>query len=143
MDAEMNALPMADAVPRGMDKEKVASLARRKFAGALANDTKWNELIAFVRGLNGWRPSYRSKWVNGYVTGWDVEWFYHLPFPFVGVEWFEIGLHEQASPGHEVTDHSALVLGKLAEIGFEFEARDDVARIWGYAPKSYEDFPPG
>ncbi|WGS41937.1 hypothetical protein LFL97_19825 [Burkholderia sp. JSH-S8] len=139
----MNTLPMADAVPRGMDKEKVASLARRKFAGALANDTKWNELIAFVRGLNGWRPSYRSKWVNGHVTGWDVEWFYHLPFPFVGVEWFDIGLHEQASPGHEVTDHSALVLGKLAEIGFEFEARDDVARIWGYAPKSYEDFPPG
>ncbi len=144
-DASMNAsvLPMAGAVPRGTDKEKIVSLARRKFAGALANDTKWNELITFVRGLNGWRPSYRSRSVSGHVTGWDVEWFYHLPFPFVGVEWLDIGLHEQASPRHQVVDHSVLLLGKLAEIGFEFEARGDVARIWGYAPKSCEDFPPG
>ncbi|WP_321808574.1 DUF6678 family protein [Burkholderia sp. BCC1993] len=132
---------MADAVPRGMDKEKVAALARRKFTGSLANDTKWNELITFVRDLSGWRPSYRSKWVNGHVTDWDVEWFYHLPFPFVGVEWFDIGLNAQASATHQAADQSARVLGKLAEIGFEFEARCEVVRIWGYGPKSYEDFP--
>lgn len=134
-------LPMADAVRRGIDKAKILSEARKNFAGALANDTKWNELISFMRGLDGWRPSYRSKYVNGHVSGWDVEWFYHLPFPFVGVEWFDIGLHERASVRHEVIDHSALILSKLAEIGFEFEARSDVARVWGYAPKSYEDFP--
>ncbi|RQR60522.1 hypothetical protein DIE19_16025 [Burkholderia sp. Bp9126] len=33
--------------------------------------------------------------------------------------WFDIGLHEQASPRHDVIDHSTLVLGKFAEIGFE------------------------
>ncbi|MDN7587507.1 DUF6678 family protein [Burkholderia seminalis] len=135
-------LPMADALPRGIEKEKVLSQVRNKFSGALANDTKWNELISFMRGLDGWRPSYRSKWVNGFVSEWDVEWFYHLPFPFVGVEWIDIGLHERASVSLETIDHSGLILGKLAEIGFEFEARGDVARVWGYAPKSYEDFPP-
>ncbi|MBJ9963715.1 hypothetical protein LGM43_07175 [Burkholderia seminalis] len=135
-------LPMADALPRGIEKEKVLSRVRNKFSGALANDTKWNELISFMRGLDGWRPSYRSKWVNGFVSEWDVEWFYHLPFPFVGVEWIDIGLHERASVSLETIDHSGLILGKLAEIGFEFEARGDVARVWGYAPKSYEDFPP-
>ncbi|ABI90972.1 hypothetical protein CRM91_13920 [Burkholderia ambifaria] len=135
-------LPMADAVPRGINKAKILSQVRNKFAGALSNDTKWNELISFMRGLDGWRPSYRSKWVNGHVSRWDVEWFYHLPFPFVGVEWIDIGLHEPASVRHEPIDHSALVLSKLAEIGFEFEARGGVARVWGYAPKSYEDFPP-
>lgn len=135
-------LPMADALPRGIEKEKVLSQVRNKFSGALANDTKWNELISFMRGLDGWRPSYRSKWVNGFVSEWDVEWLYHLPFPFVGVEWIDIGLHERASVSLETIDHSGLILGKLAEIGFEFEARGDVARVWGYAPKSYEDFPP-
>ncbi|WP_175903707.1 DUF6678 family protein [Burkholderia seminalis] len=135
-------LPMADALPRGIEKEKVLSQVRNKFSGALANDTKWNDLISFMRGLDGWRPSYRSKWVNGFVSEWDVEWFYHLPFPFVGVEWIDIGLHERASVSLETIDHSGLILGKLAEIGFEFEARGDVARVWGYAPKSYEDFPP-
>ncbi|WP_322052076.1 DUF6678 family protein [Paraburkholderia bannensis] len=134
--------PMADAVPRGVNKTKILSEARKKFTGALANDTKWNELISFMRSLREWRPSYRSKWVNGHVSEWDVEWFYHLPFPFVGVEWIDLGLHERASLRHEVVDHSALILSKLAEIGLEFEARGDVARIWGYAPKSYEDFPP-
>lgn len=138
----LSELPMADAVPRGMNKAKIVSQARKKFAGALANDTKWNELISFVRGLSEWQPSYRFKWVNGHISRWDVEWFYHLPFPFAGVEWIDMGLHERASIGHETVDHSTLILSKLAEIGFEFEARGDVARVWGYAPKSYEDFPP-
>ncbi|MBR8157684.1 hypothetical protein KDX20_24945 [Burkholderia cenocepacia] len=116
-------LPMADAVPHGINKAKILSQVRNRFAGALANDTKWNELISFMRALEKWRPSYRSKWVNGHVSRWDVEWFYHLPFPFVGVEWMDIGLHQSASVTHEAVDHSALVLSKLAEIGFEFEAR--------------------
>ena len=34
------------------------------------------------------------------------------------------------------------IVGKLEEIGFDFEVRGDVLRIWGYHPKSYEDFPP-
>lgn len=86
----MNDLPMADSVPHGIDGEKVASLARRKFEGALANNAKQNELISFMRELDGWRAS-----------------------------------------------------GKLAEIGFEFESSGGVVRIWGCAPRSNEDFPPG
>ena len=142
----MPSLPLADAVPLGQDKKLIASQARAKFSGALANDTKWNELIEYMRGLEGWRPSYRSKWVNGHISGWDVEWFYHLPFPFVGVEWFDIGMHQQTRAGillpPQIIDHSTRILNKLKDIGFELEARGDVVRIWGYSPKSLEDFPP-
>jgi hypothetical protein len=137
---------MADSVPLGEDKEKIAAQARKKFSGSLANDTKWNELIQYIRSLDGWRPSYRSKWVNGHVSGWDTEWYYHLPFPFVGVEWFDIGLLRSSNTGRflasQVIDHSEKILGKLTEIGFDFEVKDDVVRIWAYHPKSYEDFPP-
>ncbi|WP_157314669.1 DUF6678 family protein [Chitinibacter sp. GC72] len=140
----MSSLPLADSVPAGEDKDKIAAQARQKFLGALANNTKWNELISHMRSLDGWRPSYRSKWVNGFVSGWDIEWFYHLPLPFVGVEWLDIGLHEHVYRGRllhpAIVDHSPEILTKLKEIGFEFEARGDVVRIWGYHPKSYEDF---
>ncbi len=142
----MKTLPLADAVPVGADKDAISSQTRRKFSGALANDTMWNELLQYVRGLEGWRPSYRSKWVNGHVSGWDTEWCYHLPFPFVGVEWFDIGLHEHVRSGQlnsSITiDHSQAFVSVLEKIGFDFEIKDDVARIWGYFPKSYDDFPP-
>lgn len=142
----MQTLPLADSVPVGEDAKKIASQARRKFSGALANDTKWNELIHYMRALEDWRPSYRSKWVNGHISGWDVEWFYHLPFPFVGVEWFDIGMYQEVRLGRliapKIIDHSPTILGKLKDIGFDFESKGDVVRIWGYFPKSYEDFPP-
>ena len=47
----MNSLPLADAVLVGEDKEKIASQARRRFSGSLANDTKWNELISMYAVL--------------------------------------------------------------------------------------------
>jgi hypothetical protein len=131
----------------GRDRERIVRQARAKFSGALANDTKWDELIEYFRGMSrsGWTPSWRSKWVNGHISDWDAEWFYHLPFPFVGVEWFDLDVRERQQtaalpPG--VIDHSDEIRGVLSRIGFEFEACDGVARIWGYSPKSYEDFPP-
>lgn len=138
----MNAYPMANAVPINLDKEKVVAMARRHFSGALANDTKWNELITLVRSFDDWKPSYRSKWVDGWISRWDTEWFYHLPFPFVGVEWFDIALPQQAEQHLQAIDYSALILSGLAQIGLEFEVQEGVVRIWGYAPKSYDDFPP-
>lgn len=141
----MNNLPMADARSAGTIEKIRALQASRKLAGA-ANNTKWNELITFMRGLEGWCPSYRSKWIGGFISEWDVEWFYHLPFPFAGVEWFDIGLHSSEHQGMlipaKVIDHSPLILPVLEKIRFDFEVRGDVVRIWGYHPRSYEDFPP-
>ena len=123
-----------------------ATVAARNLASA-ANNTKWNELITHFRQRSGWQPSYRSKSITGYISEWDVEWFYHLPFPFAYVEWFDIGLWEVA-PSLGVLlpttyiDHTEEISKAVARIGFEFEVQADVLRIWGYLPKSYEDFPP-
>lgn len=143
----MNDLPMADAQSDDRVRRQVrAAVSARNLASA-SNDTRWNELISHFRGLQGWRPSYRSKSVNGFVSGWDVEWFYHLPFPFEAVEWFDIGLFEEGPfvgmllPRVPI-DHSSEILHVLEQIGFDFEQRGDVVRIWGYLPRSYEDFPP-
>jgi hypothetical protein len=137
--------PSACACPAHV-KDKAKSLAiSRNLVGA-ANDTKWDELLEFFREMDGWAPCYRSKTVGGVISGWDTEWFCHLPFPFMRVEWFDIALEEVIWRGallpREVIDHSGLILTKLKEIGFEFEAREGTVRIWGYLPKCYEDFPP-
>lgn len=141
----MISLPMADANPRNIADDFREKAALRGLVGA-ANFTKWNELISFVRGMSGWRPSYRSKSVTGHVSDWDVEWFYHLPFPFTCVQWFDIGLHERTQMGRlmppKITDHSDEIISMIQRIGFEYEAQKDIVRIWGYLPRCHEDFPP-
>ncbi|KPA89320.1 hypothetical protein PF66_04171 [Pseudomonas asplenii] len=143
----MNEFPRAGTGhDEAMRKKIRAAVATRNLASA-ANNTKWDELIEYFRERDGWSPSYRSKYVTGYISGWDVEWFCHLPFPFAGVEWFDIGLWEMApSQGRllpqTIIDHTDEITTVVARIGFEFEVRNDVLRIWGYLPKSYEDFPP-
>ncbi len=124
---------MADATPKGFDLEKIIKIIFSRNLGGLANNTKWNELITAVRAHDEWKPSYRTKSVAGHISDWDVEWFYHLPFPFLCVEWFDISL--QSPSGIRVE----WILNLVKEIGFEFEVKNDILRIWGYAPKSYEE----
>ena len=133
LGTDMNKLPMADAVPYhdNVDKDKKAIL--HKNLTGLANNTKWNELISAVRLLQK-KPSYRCKYVvNDHISTWDTEWFYHLPFPFLAVEWFDLSLDAND------VDASCLV-SLVSEIGFEFEVKSNILRIWGYAPKSYDEF---
>jgi hypothetical protein len=141
----MSELPTAGSVPLNVKDDFRAQAAARGLVGAASN-TKWDELIAFIRDLEGWRPSYRSKAITGYISGWDVEWSYHLPTPFSCVQWLDIGL-KGLSPldgvgKRKIVDHSTLIILKIAEIGFEYEVRGDIVRIWGYLPKCHEDFPP-
>ena len=130
----MNNLPMANAIPAGTDVDKIKRIVVTKQLGGLANNTKWNELISFIRDKEKWKPSYRTKSITGYVSDWDTEWYYHLPFPFISVEWFDISL---SSNTNESTDW---IIHLVEKIGFEFEVKEDILRIWGYAPKSYDYF---
>ena len=130
----MNDLPMADAEPKGFDSQKAMKVIYSRNLGGLANNTKWNELISAVRENIEWKPSYRTKSVNGYISGWDCEWFYHLPFPFFCVEWFDLNLESPPNINAE------WVLNLVERIGFEFEIKEGILRIWGYNPKSYDEF---
>ena len=125
--------------------QRHAAKAREKFSVSLANNTKWIELVASVRALDGWQPSYRWKSVMGDVGGWEREWYYHLPCDFVGIEWFDLGVYEYHYPHRQLrrtVDRTPEIVAMLDEIGFTYEVRGEVARIWGYAPMSCEDFPP-
>jgi len=147
IESEMDELPHAGIAHDDATRKRIdAAVSARNLARA-SNNTRWDELISYFRNQTGWRPSYRSKSITGTISGWDVEWFYHLPFPFASVEWFDIGLYE-AVPAEgrllkpRVIDHTEEISKVVHAIGFEFEMRGDVLRIWGYLPRSYEDFPP-
>lgn len=143
----MDELPHAGIAHDDATRKRIdAAVSGRNLARA-SNNTRWDELISYFRNQTGWRPSYRSKSVTGNISGWDAEWFYHLPFPFASVEWFDIGLYEGVpAEGRllksRVIDHTEEISNVVHAIGFEFEVRADVLRIWGYLPRSYEDFPP-
>jgi hypothetical protein len=142
----MNELPHAGS---GLDDAMRRKINNAVAAGNLAsasNPTRRNELIEHFRQRQGWRPSYRHKSVTGYFSNWDVEWFYHLPFPFASVRWFDIGLTETGPsqgrlPAGNTIDHSDEISAVVARIGFEFEVRADVLRIWGYLPKILRGLP--
>ena len=111
-----------------------------------SNNTKWSEFIKLMQN-DDWGASYRSCWItNKFISHWDVEWFAHLPYPFVGVLWLDISTleHQIEKPwGHKkIIDHSARFKDLLLKIGLEFEQREDIIRIWGYLPKDETDFPP-
>ena len=137
----MKNFPMADT-GTNEEKYKILNIIEFKQLCGMANNTKWNELINTIRQWQEWQPSYRYKTVANYISDWDVEWYYHLPFPFIGVEWFDIGLYEKVHVGRlvkdKIIDHTKEIIDLLILYKFEYEVHVDIVRIWGYSPKTYE-----
>lgn len=125
------------------EKEKIRdTIARLGLTGA-ANDLKWGRLIDAMRTRDGWTPSYRFNCVDSnYISGWDVEWWYHLPFPMLSVRWFDIGCWQEISKGlllePERIDHSGWILSVLNDAGFCYDVVGEIVRVHGYLPKSFE-----
>jgi hypothetical protein len=125
--------------------QKVQRVIAERGLGSLANDTKWDEFLSAMRAHGPWRPSYRWKSLLGPPSRWDVEWFYHLPFPFVVVEWFDIVYLQETReprlpPRIHVTDHSPRIEDLLKSIGLDYEKGRATIRIFGYSPKSLDLF---
>lgn len=111
----------------------------------LANDTKWDEFISAMQTREDWRPSYRYKCIDGSPSLWDVEWFYHLPFPLRSVEWLDVAFLQETReirlpPRMHVTDHSPWLEELVNRIGFDYLKGSTMIRIFGYSPKSLELF---
>ena len=119
-------------------------IAERGLCG-LANDTKWDEFISAMRAREGRRPSYRCKCIDGPPSSWDAEWFYHLPFPLISVEWLDVFFLQKTRehrlpPRVHVTDHSPWLEELLRRVGLEYQKGSTMIRIFGYSPKSLDLF---
>ncbi len=98
-----------------------------------------------MRERQGWRPRVRFKHIDGAVSRWDSEWFYHLPFPFLAIEWLELTflqeiLEQRLPPRNNFIDHSTWIEDLLKRIGLEHRKRDKVIRIFGYSPINLDGF---
>lgn len=128
----MKSLPSAKTVPSSLDEEKLNKKLSESNLTGLSNNIKWDKLISYMRDKKDWKPSYRSKLIEGYISDWDVEWSYHLPFPFKGVLWFDI------SCTSETEDHSKEFIDLVERINFDYIHENQIVRIFGYSPKDYE-----
>lgn len=127
-------LPNAQSSRWPNERDKLLRVIEKRGLCGLANDTKWNELIGAMRRRTDWRPSYRYKCIDGPPSTWDVEWFYHLPFPMLSVEWLDI------SPVSAVVDHSAWIEELIKEVGLDYHKGATTFRIFGYSPRNMELF---
>jgi hypothetical protein len=138
-------LPNAKSARTTAERGKIRRVIAERGLAGLANDTKWDELIAAVRAHEGWRPSYRYKCVDGPPSGWDVEWFYHLPFPLISVEWLDIAFIGESRPGGRsarpvLIDHSGWIEAALREAGLDYRKGKTMFRVYGYSPRSDDLF---
>ncbi len=139
---------MSDTSPPpnvGSDEEKDRIrrvISERGLSGA-ANDVKWGQLLDAMRQRDGWRPSYRYKCIDGPPSTWDAEWWYHLPFPMMSVEWFDICYFQEVRHGQlidlEKIDHSDWITKILRDARFCYDVVGDIVRIHGYLPKSFDE----
>lgn len=138
-------VPGAKSARSPDEREKLRRIAVQRRLCGLANDTKWDELIEAVRARTDWRPSYRCKCIDGPPSGWDVEWFYHLPFPMLSVEWLDVYIIQEV-PLHrlparmDVIDHSVWIEELLERIGLDHCKGTKMIRVYGYSPRGTELF---
>ena len=142
-----NAEPVYPSKPFVSEIPKLRKLIAAQGLTGLANDTKWNELIEFMRKVprEDWCAGYRYRcFDSGYVSEWDCEWWHHLPFPFISVMWLDLSFIEEIHRGKlissELIDHSPDLERLLLRIGFDFEKGADTIRIFGYAPRDRDGF---
>ena len=89
---------------------------------SLMNDTKWRELCFTFAALER-KPAWRTRdLLNGHVSDWDSDCFYHLGPDYCCIEWLEIDPRQCASEG---------VRGILQEVGATFE-ESIYFRVLGY-----------
>ena len=144
-----NAEPVYSTRPFVSEIPKLRRLIADQGLTGLANDTKWNELIDFMRKVprENWCAGYRYRCIDSdFVSEWDCEWWHHLPFPFISVMWLDLSFEEEIRRGQlispQVIDHSSDLEDLLTTIGFDFEKGADTIRIFGYAPRDRDGFAP-
>jgi len=142
--ADMSKLPTAKSVTEPGERERLRRVIAARGLCGLANNTKWDEFISAIRERSGWRPRFRCKFVDGPVSRWDNEWFYHLPFPLMSVEWLDISFvqttHRVQLAAPLLTDHSPWIEELIQRVGLDYQKGDSMIRIFGYSPKSLEAF---
>jgi hypothetical protein len=139
-------LPNAKSSPRPEQRDELKRIIAERSLSGLANDTKWNELLNAMRNLSGWCPSYRVKCVDAELSSqWDTEWFYHLPFPLISVEWLDLTFLEEIRIHRlpvqiELIDHSHWIEELLKKIGLDYCKGKHQIRIFGYFPRDMSLF---
>ena len=128
------------------ERARLKRVVERRGLCGLANDTKWNELIAAMRAREGLTPKFRCKCIDAPPgKQWDGEWFYHPPFPLISLEWLDVEVLEEQTehrlpPRVHVKDRTGWIEELLRRVGLDYLQGERMIRIFGYSPKDMDLF---
>ncbi len=133
--------------------QKLRGVAVRRGLASMANNTKWDELLTVMRGIDRttWVPENRFKLiVSDHISDWDSEWQHHLPYPFMSVEWLDLTTRsyrniERLPRRVEEANHTTWVTEVLSSIGLDFLVGRHMVRVFGYSPRDltgFDELPP-
>jgi hypothetical protein len=93
----------------------------------LLNNTKWDELRLAMHTLWLHKPRWRTKDLSGFLSNWDVDWYYHFRIGgYKTIEWVELEI--------ETSDQDAAVLAALRRIHVPGRRIASGYRVYGYVP---------
>ncbi|MDX2348893.1 MAG: hypothetical protein QNK32_00755 [Porticoccus sp.] len=93
------------------------------------DDIQWWELQQAMFSLSNLSPQWRTKCrLNGSISNWDHEWFYHFSDrDYKDIEWVELKI--------ESDEQKELVLSDLRKIHLPGELTENGVKVFGYVPK--------
>ncbi len=141
--------PLADAEPRDSrpagpfvsEIPKLRKLAVAKGLTGLANNTKWNELLTYMRSASDEQrtPMFRCRCIDSeFIASWDSGWWYHAPLPMLSVYWLDLAFApNHLEPNKTVSKDTDLeqMIEVVKAFGFDYERSGSIVRIHAYAPR--------
>jgi hypothetical protein len=122
--------------------ERTRRYIERERLTSCLNDTKWQELVAAMRSFKDFVPKYQVKHVRENLqppgVPWDAEWYYHLPWPRMVIEWVDIDpinvvdKRNEEERRKETPDFTADIVAALRSIGVPFSIEGHRLRVWCY-----------
>ena len=128
------------------DRAKWRALIETDFSASLMNDTKWERLLAGIDSIP-MHPHFRVKVIDGPepTDSWERSWPYHLPTPYLCIEWLDLSPLIRRQRGQlvadEITDRSPELERAIRAAGVQFTREGHAFRIWGHLrPGTSPDF---
>jgi hypothetical protein len=121
------------------DQSRLQRYIEREQLRALMNDTKWEEAVQALMGIDGFFCQFRVKSVRDPEPApghWEGSFPWHLPHPYANIEWLEIDPIVRLHRGHlvaaETVDYTGQIIQALQSIGVSVELEGHAIRILGY-----------
>lgn len=124
------------------DLTRWRGMIERDFSTSVMSDTKWQRFISAITSIPLF-PAFRVKMIDEPVStgNWELSFPYHLPLPYMCIEWLELNPLFKKPRGRlvadEVIDRSAEIERALRDARIPYTIEAGVFRVWGHVRRGF------